>query len=57
MTLELMKMSKKKRRENNSKWSAAKPISKLKRRSACDVKVTPGLRLDTRVGGIFIIYQ
>ena len=40
-------MRKKNKRENNSKWSAAKPISKLKRRSAGDVvKVTPGLRLD-----------
>ena len=34
---------KKRKRENNSKWSATKPKSKLKRRSACDlVKGAPG---------------
>ena len=38
------------KRENNSKLSAAKPKSKLKRRSACDVvKGTPGPRLDARL--------
>ena len=41
---------KKRKRENNSKWSARKPRSKLKRRSACDVvKGTPGLRFDARL--------
>ena len=38
---------KKRKRENISKWSATKPKSRLKRRSACDVaKETPGPRLD-----------
>ena len=41
---------KKRKRENNSKWSATKPKSKLKRRSACDlVKGAPGPRLDARL--------
>ena len=36
--------------ENNSKWSATKRKSKLKRRSACDVmKGTPRPRLDARL--------
>ena len=39
--------SKKRKRENNSKWSATKLKSKLKRRSACDVvRETPGPQLD-----------
>ena len=37
---------KKRKRENNSKWSATKPKSKLKRRSTYVVKGTPGPRLD-----------
>ena len=41
---------KKGKRENNSKWSATKPKSKLKRRSVCDImKGTPGPRLDARL--------
>ena len=53
--------AKKRKRENNLKWSAAKPKSKLKRRSACDVvKGTPGPRLDARLVknalGAFLLY-
>ena len=41
---------KKRKRKDNSKWSAAKPKSKLKRRSAFDVmKGTLGPRLDARL--------
>ena len=41
---------KKRKRENNSKWSKTKPKPKLKRLSACDVvKGTPGPRLDGRL--------
>ena len=41
---------KEKKRENNSKWSATKSKSKLKRRSACDVlKGTLGPQLDARL--------
>ena len=41
---------KKRKRENNSNWSATKPKSKLKRSSACAVvKETPGPWLDARL--------
>ena len=41
---------KERERKNNSKWSATKPKSKLKRRSACDVaKGTPELWLDVNL--------
>ena len=53
-------LPKKRKKEKNSKWSATKPKSKLKRRSACDVaKGTPGPRLDARsvTNVFFIMYQ
>ena len=41
---------KKSKRENNSKWSATRPKSKLKRRLASDVvKEIPGSRVDVRL--------